>query len=150
MGDDLEILDRMISRHEAAIAALRAARDLITLDVEPKASVGKAIALLPGPYKGKGKRKRQARGDKGEAVLHEVDGLDVSVTPLQSKVLDQLNEAEGALHAAQMAQAIGGTTPLAVKYAIEDLRRRLAEAGSKAEINGYRGRGYILESEQGS
>lgn len=109
------------------------------IDVE----LGNKPAMLALPAPGANKMRSK------EPIIHEIEGTDVEVTPLQSAILDQLGAAEDALHAGDLARAIGNCTPAGITFAIKDLRERMAKAGCKCELNGYRGRGFRLEIDRG-
>jgi hypothetical protein len=149
---DKETLLTLWRRHVAIADALAEVLKVMSGDADQAelAKQGKKggrekseIKLLPAPSK----KKRRRRS--GEPVIHDIEGTDVEVTQLQSEILDALEAAPGALLANDIAKTLGQITPAGVVYAIKDLRARMEKAGCKAELNGYRGKGFLLEIDRG-
>lgn len=141
-GTSLAAIEGMIAHHTAMIDALIKVRELMTAATHQPVFTKAKPLQLTGPPK---KRKRRS----SEPVIHEVEGVDVEVTPLQDLILEALAKAPDAMLANDLAKQIGNITPAGITYAIKDLRERLKKAGCKAEVNGYRGKGFRLEVDRG-
>lgn len=139
----LAAIDRLIAHHSKIVETLLEARKMLAPSDQPV--VPEKMLQLAAPS-----RKVKKRAGSDEPVIHEIEGVDVEVSPLQSEILDALSAAPQAIQASDIAQQIGHITPNGVLYAIRDLRERFAKCGCKAEINGYRGRGFILEMDRGA
>lgn len=143
----LATLDELIARQEQVLAALVAARALMAGEDTPPARKAD-VKLLPAPKaKGRsGKAKPAAAND--DVIEHELDDVTLTVTPLQSAILDCLGAAFlDAVPGPVLAKSVGKSLPT-VRKAIYDLCVMLKDAGSKCEVNSYRGRGFVLEMER--
>lgn len=102
--------------------------------------------LAPAKAAGrKDKTKTVAAND--DAIEHELDDVTLTVTPLQSAILDCLGAAEDGVPGPVLVKTVGKSKS-SVDKAIEGLRSLLKNAGSKVELNGYRKRGFVLEMER--
>lgn len=149
----LASLDALIAYHENSAAALRQARAVVT--GEEGGALQAEVKLLTGPKPRRQKQRRprkptqQARGsgeDDEDLVTMELEGADVAVTPLQEKILELLGESDGYFTAQEIGEKLG-LSASRVKYIIHNLQKRIADADCKAQVNGYRNRGFRLEVE---
>lgn len=146
-------LDDLIAYHEKAAAALRQAKAVITGDEQGGANPD--IKLLTGPApKGRRQAKREkrqrppAKAERKDAAVTEeaeLDGVSFAVTPLQGRLIALLGETEDYLTSAQLGQKLG-VEHWQAKSLIYTTNEIITAAGCKGRINGYRKRGYRLES----
>ena len=142
----LATLDELIARQEQVLAALVAARALMAGEDTPPARKAD-VKLLPAPKaKGQGGKTKPAAAND-DVIEHELDDVTLTVTPLQSAIIDILGEADEPVPGPVLAQKTGKSLAT-VKKAIEGLRGLLKNGGSKIELNGYRNRGFKLEMER--
>ena len=139
---DIAAIDRLIADYSTVVDGLKQARDILSRNLPPASQPAQKLLAAP-VHKALPPARKAA---KPEPIIHEIEGVDVAVTKLQSAILDALSAAEDSVAYAEMARKTGSTLG-SVKQTVRDLRQRLKKAGCPAEINRHNG-GWRFEVER--
>lgn len=143
LSADIAAIERMIADYQVVVTALQTARDIMARQVSAPVQPA-PLKQLPAPARKAMPTARKTT--KPEPIIHEIEGVDITVTPLQSAILDALGAAEDSVSDAEMARIVGSTIG-SVAQTVRDLRQRLKNAKCLAEINRHNG-GWRLEVER--